>query len=97
VSKPGDGLRDLAREIEKVARDHPEWSRAHEIVLHCTGYLQAVARCSDFNHGVTPPIMSLSDLENATGKSIGEMIADGTLQTNLNELPQWPFNKGERK
>jgi hypothetical protein len=43
----GDGLRDLAQKIEAIARNHPEWSRTHEIVLNCTGHLRAIARCVD--------------------------------------------------
>ena len=83
--KPGDGLRDLARKIEEVAREHPEWSRAHEIVLHCTGYLQAVARCSDFN------------VERHDDKPIVVGVAtDGSLVTST-DLPDWPFKDGERK
>jgi hypothetical protein len=94
VSKPGDGLRDLARKIEAVAREHPEWSRAHEIVLNCTGHLQAVAKCSDVDHGVdighSEVVMTLSDLERVTGKSIGEMRDDGTL---IVDLPPFPWEK----
>lgn len=69
--RPGDGLRDLARQIEAVAREHPEWSRAHEIVLNCTGYLCAVAKGSDVDHDTPPSVVT--------------------------RLPEWPFNKGDRR
>lgn len=89
--KPGDGLRDLARKIEAVAREHPEWSRAHEIVLNCTNHLTAVARCSDANHGVRE--LTLHDLEcTSYSKSVGEIVDD-----EIAVMPAWPFNKGERK
>ena len=50
TTNPGDGLRDLARVIEAAARAHPEWGRAHEVVLNCTGHLRSMAYNSDFTY-----------------------------------------------
>jgi len=43
--KEYEELRDLARQIEEVARNHPAWSMAHEVIYCATGHLIAVARC----------------------------------------------------
>lgn len=42
-------LRDLARQIEDVARAHPAYSQAHEVVRVLTGYLLAMARIEELN------------------------------------------------
>jgi hypothetical protein len=41
------GLRGLAREIEELARAHPEHSRCHEIIRVCCDHLCAIARVSE--------------------------------------------------
>lgn len=53
-------LRDLARQIEALAKEHPAYSQAQPIVQHCIDYLCAVARCHECN---------------ATIASLGEFLA----------------------
>jgi hypothetical protein len=48
ASLPGDGLRDLALQIEPLAHAHPEHSRASEAVSMLIDYLTLRARLSDY-------------------------------------------------
>jgi hypothetical protein len=48
VRRPGDGLRDLARQIEELTQAHAEHSRAWEAVSALTEYLTLRARLSDY-------------------------------------------------
>ena len=48
VSRPGDGLRDLARQIEELVSSHAEQSRASEAVSMLVDYLTLRARLSDY-------------------------------------------------
>lgn len=42
-------LRDLARKIEDVCREHPCYSQAWEIVSNCSDHLRAVAFVNETN------------------------------------------------
>mgnify|MGYP003396092909 FL=1 len=42
-------LRDLAKKIEDLARDHPAYSKAHPAVQNCCDHLSAIARCEEAN------------------------------------------------
>jgi hypothetical protein len=57
-------LRDLARDIENVSRDHPCWSQAHVVVLNCTSHLCAMARIEEVNQALKG--RSLDDISKAT-------------------------------
>ena len=50
ASLPGDGLRDLARQIEMLAHAHAEHSRASEAVAMLVEYLTLRARLSDYEN-----------------------------------------------
>lgn len=42
-------LRDLAKKIDDLCRDHPAYSQAHQIVTNCTDHLCAVAATHEAN------------------------------------------------
>lgn len=42
-------LRDLARQIETLAKEHPAYSQAQPIVQNCVDHLCAIARCNECN------------------------------------------------
>lgn len=44
---PDVSLRDLARQIEELAKNHPAYSQAHKVVQNCCDHLRAMARCEE--------------------------------------------------
>lgn len=48
-SDTGDELRDLAKAIEELLRNHPALSPAGAIVSNCCDHLRAIAQIHDMN------------------------------------------------
>lgn len=78
----GDGLRDLARQIEKLLDGHIEQSRAGGIVHHCCDYLTLMARLSDYEAQTHESTMSLERAKSLESTISPEraMLAESTMR-----------------
>lgn len=86
-------LRDLASKIESVSREHPAFSQAHEIVYHCTGYLNALARIAEINQDAARPSQLLAfDYVNYKGEQSRRAVHPLSIRWGTSEWykePQW--------
>jgi hypothetical protein len=44
-------MREVAEQIERIARASKCWSKVHEIVYNCSNHIRAVARIVEVNAG----------------------------------------------
>ena len=66
---PKHGLRDLAAQLEAVAREHPNFSQVTTIVDVFTGYINAMARIAEINQGEAQPNQTIEfDYTNYRGE-----------------------------
>lgn len=88
-----DSLRGLAQQIEEIGRNHPEWSRVHNIVLTLTGYLAALARVSEFAQaeGLHHQVIEF-DYVNWRGEAARRQVKPMTVRWGTSDWykePQW--------